>query len=101
MRNLLLKTGNSQTIVDDSFVIFHDSAFPFAGAPAFSGSAIRKSECIKSRPRATKRRAAYRQSFSFRIYSFRQKGCKGSIDKENRRRKGRVGDGCRRGVPPT
>lgn len=44
-----------------------DSAVYFVGAPAFPGSALRKSECIKSRPRTTKRRPAYRQSFSFRM----------------------------------
>lgn len=67
------------------FAILHDSSFHFAGAPVSPGSAIRKSECIKPRPRTTKRRAAYRQSFSFRVYSFRQKGCKGSIDRRGRR----------------
>lgn len=35
-RNLLsLRTGNSQTIADDSFVILRDSAFYFVGTPAF------------------------------------------------------------------
>lgn len=81
----LINIKNAQTIPEDSFAIHHDSAFHFAGAPASPGSAIRKSECIKPRPRTTKRRAAYRQSFSFRVYSFRQKGCKESIDRRSRR----------------
>lgn len=72
----------------------HDSTLHFAGAPP--GSAIRRSECIKSRPRATKQRAAYRQSFSFRMCSFRQKGAKGRSIRKRRRGGRRAGKGCAR-----
>jgi len=89
---LVLKTFRqiSKSFRENSLVILRDSAFHFAGAPASPGSAIRKSGCIKPRPRTMKRRTAYRQSFSFRVAS----GKKGAKDRSIEK----VGRGCCRRV---